>query len=324
MALVSYAQVTLAELKRFITAKGNVKDQELEDAIALASQDTEDEGLGGRRVVYRGPIEDTDNIMASATLVNGDSTPAIAGQPDSAGRTLVVIKTDADRGLTSGTLTVTGTVDGSAGTTEAFDLTDGDELHGVKFFTAVSGLALTGVTGSGSGDTLQIGTSPGYTELFNPCDTSVITPLEWPIQNVAEVNEDLNRTFGTSTALTTSQYEIREPYSARRRIARVSGGLDFPFYTGYRVVRVRYSAGYRTAASVPAKIKAVCQELAAWYFQHADRKQFGLTSSTDDRGSRTFSGPPVITSGLRGRLAAYVRPDFFVTAERDFSLEPSS
>lgn len=323
MALASYAQVTLAELKRYITAKGSTKDQELEDAIALASEDTED-ALGGRRVVYRGPIEDDDNVMASATLANGDSTPTIAGQPNSAGRTLVVTRVDADRGLTQGTLTVTGTVAGVAGVTEAFDLTDGDELHGVKFFTAVSGLALTGVAGSGEGNTLRIGTSPGYTEYHSPCDSSVITPMEWPIQNVAEVNEDVNRTFPTATALTTAQYEIREPYSARRRVARVSSSLDFAFYSGYRVVKLRYSGGYRTQASVPSKIKAVCQELAAWYFQHADRKQFGLSASTDASGSRTFSGPPIITSGLRGRLAAYVRPEFAVTAERDFSLEASS
>jgi hypothetical protein len=321
VALRSYSLVSLAELKRFITAGGEARDQELEDAIALASQDIEEEGLGGRRVVYRGPIEDDDNIIASATLANGASSPAIAGQPSSSGRTLVVTKSDADRGLTGGTLTVTGTVGGVLGSTEVFDLTAGDELHGVKFFTAVSALALDGVAGAGGGDTLKVGTSEGYTEFYSPGD-SEITPIEWPIQNVIEVNEDLNGVFGVTTALTAvTQYVIRSPYTAARRIARVSNLLDFSFYRGYRVVKVRYSAGYRTQASVPQKIKGVCLELAAWYFQSSTRKQYGLLSTSDGSGSRSFSGPPMLTSGMMTRLAAYVRPEFAVTAERDFQLE---
>jgi hypothetical protein len=325
MPLVPYAQVSLTELKAFMGVAGDTKDQELEGCIALASQDVEEEGLGGRRVVYRGPIESLVNVMAQATLANGDSVPAIAGQPNSSGRTLVVTKVDADRGISAGTLTVTGTVGGVAGSTETFDLTAGNELHGVKFFTAISALALTGVAGAGGGDSLKIGTSPGYTEFYSPCDTSEITPIEWPIQNVIEVNEDINRTFPTTTALTAvTQYEIREGSSARRRIARVSSSLDFGFYSGYRVVRVRYSAGYKTQATVPQKIKSVCLELAAWYFQHSDRRQYGLTSISDATGSRSFSGPPVMTSGLSGRLAAYVRPEFEMTADRDFVLEPVS
>lgn len=318
--LPAYALVSLAELKRYMPAQGTAKDLELEEAIAIASQDIEEEGLGGRRLIYRGPVEDDDNIMVAATLANGSSTPAIAGQPNSAGRTLVVKRVDADRGVTGGILTVTGTVGGVAGSTEVFDLTLGDELHGVKFFTAVSALALTGVTGSGSGDTLQIGTSAGYTELYSPRDTSEIIPIEWPIQNVIEVNEDLNSVFGSTTALTAgTQYELREASTLRRRIARISNGLDFAFYSGYRVVRGRMSAGYRTQAMVPPKIKGVCKELAAWYFQHSERHQYGLQSTSDALGSRSFSGPPMLTTGMKDRLAAYLRPEFGVTAERGWT-----
>src|SRR5437773_11746984 len=110
MALPSFAQISLDELKRYIPATGNLLDRELEEAIALSSQDIEQEGLGGRRVVYRGPVEDDDNIVASVAIANGSLT--LAGQPNSAGRTLVVTKTDADRGLADGILTVTGTVVG--------------------------------------------------------------------------------------------------------------------------------------------------------------------------------------------------------------------
>jgi hypothetical protein len=320
--LPAFAQISLAELKRYANVAGSGKDQELEDAIALASQDIEEEGLGGRRVVYRGPVEDDDNIMAAAALANGPSFPSIAGQPNSAGRTLVVKRVDADRGLTGGTLTVTGTVGGVAGTTEVFDLTAGDELHGLKFFTAISGLSLAGVAGSGAGDTLQIGTSPGYTELYSPSGGSEIIPLDWPIQNVVEINEDLNGVFGVTTALVAgTQYEIREPFSVRRRIARVSNLTDYAFYPGYRVVRGRMSAGYRTQAKVPPKIKGVCKELAAWYYQHSEKREFGMQNVSDGLGGRSFSGPPLLTDGMKNRLAAYLRPEFDATAERDFALE---
>lgn len=319
MALASFALCTLSELKRYINAKGSGTDAELEDAIARASQEIEENGVNGRRLVYRAPIEDDDAVMTAATLVDGASTPSIAGQPDSDGRTLVVTLVDADRSLKGGILTVTGTVDGAAGETETFDLSDGNELHGVRFFSAVSGLALAGVGGAGAGDTLQIGTSEGYTELFNPCDTSEIQPLEWPLQNVAELNEDLNREFGATTVLTSSEYEIRDASSLRRRIARVSSGLDFPFYTGHRIVRLRYSAGYRGRANLPPAIKGVCLELAAWHHQHAERQQYGMTSQSDGLGSRSFSGPPVLTAGLLNRLAGFVRPDFYLTADRAWS-----
>lgn len=324
MALAVYALATLKGLKRYIDATGAGKDLELEEALARASQDIEENGVGGRRLVYRGPIESDDTIMTAAALANGASAPSIANQPDTDGRTLVVKLVDENRYITAGVLTVTGTVDGAAAQTETFDLTVGQEIHGVKFFTALSALALSGVVGAEKGTaTLQIGTSEGYTELFNPLDTSEIQPIEWPIQNVIELNEDLNREFGATTALTSSEYELRDASSPRRRIARIYSGLDFPFYTGHRIVRLRYSAGYRTSASVPETVRGVCLELAAWYHQHAGGQQYGLTSQTDGAGSRSFTGPPMLTSGLKDRLAAFVRPEFYLTADRDWT-EPAA
>lgn len=324
MALPAYAQATIAEFKRFAMFTGTDRDDAIEEAIARASLDVEEEGLGGRRVVYRGPIEDDNNIVASADLTN---TPVltVAGQPNSAGRTLIVTKTDTLRVLTAGTLTVTGTVGGTVGVTEVFDLMAGNELHGIKFFTAVSAAALTDVAPASGTKTIKVGTSEGYTEFYSPNECAEVTPIEWPLQNVHEVAEDINRVFGSTTVLTvTTQYEVRNPSTVRRRIVRVSNFTEFPFYSGYRVVRARMSAGYRTSASVPQKIKGVCLELAAWHFSHSESKQFGLSSVSDGMGSRSFSGPPVVTAGMKDRLATYLRSEFCLTGERDFALEATA
>lgn len=317
MALPSNAQVTLAELKDYIPKAGGAQDDFLERMIGRASASIEAEGLRFRRAVYRGPVEDDDNIMASATIANGASAPAIAGQPSSAGRTLVVTKTDPDRGITAGILTVTGTVGGIPGSTETFDLTQGNELHGVRFFTAISGLALSGVTGAGAGDALKVGTSAGYTELFSPCGRSEIHPLEWPIRNVVQVHESYDRLFDATTLLTvTTHYELRNAGTVRRALARVDGSTDIAWASGRRVVQARLSAGYKGPGEVPVKIKGVCLELAAWHAQHADRHEYGLSSRSDALGSVTRTGPPMLTQGMKAELSEFCRAEIEPTAER--------
>lgn len=318
--LPAYAQVTVSEFKSYCVLTGVTRDQEIERAIDRASIDTEQ--YVDRRLIYRAPTEDDDAIVALATIATG--ALALAGQPNSAGRTLVVSKTDADHSLTAGVLTVTGTVGGVAGTTETFDLSSGDVLHGVKFFTAVTAAALTGCAGQTSVDKVKVGVSAGYTEYHSPYEpdrVSEITPIEWPVQNVVEVNEDVTLAFGTGTALTSAEYQIRSGSSISRRVVRISNLLDFPFITGRRAVRLRYSAGYKGAAAVPSALKGFCLELAAWHYQYADKKDFGFTSRTDALGSTSRSGPPMITSGMASRLASYQRIEFDRNAERDFDLE---
>lgn len=321
MTLPAHALVSLAEMKAYVGETGSAEDEQLELAIKRASSMIESEGVGGRRLIYRGPVEDDDAIVELVAIANGSLS--LDGQPDSEGRTLVVTKQDADRSLTAGTLTVTGTVGGSAGVTEAFDLSLANVLHGVKFFTAVSAADISGAQGQTSADQLKLGTSVGYTELYSPCGLSpLIRPMEWPIQNVIAVNEDADRVFGSSTALTEgTHFEIRSPYSIRRALARIDDSLDYAWIAGRRVVQARLSAGYRTSAEVPDKLKGVCLELGAWFHQHRTRKEWGLSTRSDGLGSVTRSGPPMITSGLGAALGSYFRAEAMPTAERDFDLE---
>lgn len=315
MALASYAHATLAELERFGSFPGDRKAELLEEALAWASLEVNTSGLGGRKLVYVGPVESYVSIVSAQTITNGSSTPTVAGPPSSEGRTLIVRKTDPDRSISAGLVTIT---QASPALVETFDLTKGDEIHGIEFFTSDVTVALSGVVGAGAGDTLDVGTSTGLIELYSPkfyaCE---IRPLQWPIRRVHKVWEDSLHTFGDSTVIAAGTgYEIRNPSSIRRALARLSGaGIDSSWIAGRRVIKDQLSAGHKGTAEVPAQAKAVTLELAAWYFQWITGKKFGLQSVSDAAGNRTFSGPPALTSFMKERLGTEYRYEVDPTAE---------
>jgi hypothetical protein len=310
LSLPAHALITLQDLKDYIPLNGSEKDSELERFIGLASSQIEGQGVRYRRLVYRGPVESYVSIVSGAVMANG--ALALAGAPAAAGRTIVVRKNDPDRGLAAGTLTIS---QAAPVLSETFDLTTGDELHGTKFFTAAVTATLSGVNGAGVNDTIDVGTSEGYTEYYSPSG-NILEPLEWPVRSVI-VHEDQSRLYPVGTLLVLgTNYELR----GDRSIARLaSAGQDQSWASGSRSVRVRMSAGYKGTGEVPESIKGVCRELAAWYYQHADRKQYGLQSNTDAMGSRSFTGPPILTDGMKAVLQEFWRPDRYDTAERGWS-----
>lgn len=318
MALPDNAHATLAELKVFMPRDGAKADEllRMETALGRASAMVDGEGLGGRRTVYRGPVSSYNDIAAAQTIANGTSTVTIAGAPNSAGRTLVVRKTDPDRGITAGILTVS---QASPVLTETFDLSLGDVLHGIRFFTGAVTAALTGVAGAGSGDTLEIGTSEGYSEFYSPCaGAKIIKPREWPVRNY-RLYEDADRVFGVDTLLVAgTDYELRNAESILRAFARLSDGADSTWLAGTRTQKGFMSAGYRGTGEVPQKIKGVTLELAAWMLQRTTG-MFGLTSNTDGMGSRSVSGPPILTTGMKADLGEFYRSEVMPTAERGWS-----
>ena len=310
--MAAHDLITLEELTRYHPISGPGRDDFLRECIARASRRIEQ--YLDRRIVYRAPgeVEGNGNIVASATCTNGALT--VAAQPGSGGRTLIVTF---DGSVTSGTVTVTGTVAGTAGVTEVFDSAAGRIQHGVKFFTAISGAAVTGATGDG---TVKVGSSQGYIEFHTPYPGAFeIKTLEWPVRQVREVNEDVAATYTAATALTEgTAFQVRKE---RRRIARVSGQLEFAWLSAYRSVRLIYSAGYFTAASVPDDIKEVACALAAWIYREADRMHPGLQSGSDATGSFVSIGPAMLTTGMKEKLDAYNRGEFERTGERDWDLE---
>jgi hypothetical protein len=304
--MAAYDIITLSELKRAIPASGAGKDTELLEIISRASRRLERHY--DRRFIYRAPPSGEAAVVNAQSWANGAIT--VAAQPNSAGRTLIVTFTSA----TAGMLTITGLVAGVS-TTETFDAANGLTQHGVQFFTGSVTAAAANAAGAG---TVTVTTSQGYIEYHSPyCGSSEIRTIEWPIQQVVEVNEDLNLTFAAATALVAgTAYTVR----SRRKIARISNLLDFPWLLGRRVVKIRYSAGY-TPGTVPQDLKDHCSNLAAWMFRYGQRSFHGDVSVSDGTGTFALSGPPMITSGMEDGLSAYIRGEFEGTGERDFDLE---
>lgn len=316
MSLQPYALTTIAEYKDTLGVGGGAKDDVIERAINTASRLIESEL--GRRLRYRAPeeVEGGANVVASVALANGALT--IAAQP-SASRTLILTVTDADRSIRTGTVTVTGTVGGVASQTESFNLADGQSrYHGRKFFTVIASIVVSSLTGSGTADTIAVGTSLGMVEYHTPeCGAARIRLLETPVYALAEVNEDFNRTYGSTTALDSGDYE----YGADGCMTRVVSSWPFPFWGGYRSIKVRYSAGYGAISSLPPDLRDLCVRLAGAKVQEFQRGALGTTSVSDQLGN--FSRvAATLTRDQRDELAAYRRPDIFsTTAERDFDLE---
>lgn len=334
MPALSYSIVSLKELKAWIPVTGTAMDDVLDFCRGAATRAVE--SWLDRRVVFRAPpeVDGAANIVASVVIANGSLTVV---QPNSAGRTLIVTTTDADRSVSAGLVTVTGTVGGVAGTTEVFDLSLSPTLYGVKFFTAISGIVVSGLAGNTAGDFIKIGSSLGYVEYhFRPQPgrssywgidrytpgwqwAQDIWTRERPILNVLEVNEDSSRAFAVGTRLVDStDYILSRPEG---RIVRWSGGAPSTWAYGHRVVKNVYSAGYFTAANVPADIKEVCLSLADRIF--AERNREGEVSHSDALGQVTRFSPAFLTAPMQEQLSTYRRGiyDPSLTGEWDFDTE---
>jgi hypothetical protein len=318
MGLPANALVNLAEFKVFKPVSGDAQDDAMERAIGEASAVIEGEGVRYRRLTYRGPVESYTSVVNAQPLVASGNLALVGWTGNAAGRTLVIQKADPYRKV-GGTLTVTGTAIGGGALVETFNLADAYELHGIRFFATVTQAAISGGEGIGTGVTVSIGLSAGYTELYSPCG-SLIRPENWPIRNIAEIHEDSSRVFGSTTLLVAgTDYEKWTDESELRAIARLSGGSYTSWSGGDWVVKARLSAGYKGPAEVPPEIKGVCLELASWFVQHSERKQYGLSSTSDATGSRSFTGPPILTTGMLAKLGKFRRVESVPTARRAWS-----
>jgi len=296
------AVFTLAELKRFIPLAGSAADTLLSDIAGWSANDIE--SFLCRRLVYRAPTE-VASLIYTGTFTAG--SPAVAAQPGTGGRTLVVTF---PAGATAGTIAITGTVAGVS-TTRTFDVVNGLVQYGLDFFTAVSGLTIAAA--SPASGTITVATSVGYVEyhtpsdmLANPCELRL---MERPAYQLAAVYEDTYRDY--TTALATTDYLLAE----RRRLVRLSSG----WARGYRSVKLIYSAGYFTPANVPAAIKKVGLRLSAMYYQEATKGQIEIASGSNPMGTWTRTGPATLTREMMRDLTPE-RSFGSESAERDFDL----
>lgn len=308
--LPGFALCSLADLKEEIPVGGTTKDAQLEKVIVRVSRAILQTGLRGRAIVFQPPIEDASRIVASVLLANGALT--LAAQPAGA-RTIVVSITDADRSLTAGTLTITGTVAGVAGVTETFDLAQGvDELHGGKFFTAISGAVVSGLVGNGAGDLIRVGTSKGYVEYYSPsiCRAELFS-RDWPIVNIAELNEDSDRAYAAATQLVEGTAFIvdRESGTLRR--------IDGYWQHGPRSIRNTHSAGAIGLANVPADVRDVALQASSRLWQNRTRHRGGKDAETNALGSVTINAERLLTSAEREQLAEWAARPYGPRPERE-------
>lgn len=304
--------ITLADLKASTGLQGNAKDGVLPLSITAASRWIEN--VVGRRLVYRAPATTEAAVLAAQAWATG--ALVVGAPPNAAGRTLVVTFSSASAGV----LTVTGTVGGQAGVTETFDAANGLVQHGLKFFTAVASAAATGAAGGG---TVTVKTSQGYTEFHRAyCDDpAVIYPLEWPVQNVLEVNEDTGRSFGASTRLVAGTDYVLEHGEDGDRLIRLSSALPTPWSDGWRPIRQLTSAGY-TVATVPAEAKDVCRRLAKLLHDEISKGLLEIASGSNALGNWSRFGPARLTREMSAALAPLKRRRFGAeTGVRDFDLE---
>jgi hypothetical protein len=328
--LQSHALATLAFLKARFGLDGGASDEALEYAINEASRDVE--RVVGRRVVFRAPTESATAMVATVAVPVASGDLTLVSQPTAPGRVVVVSITDATRGLLAAglavTLTITGTVAGVAGVTEAFDLCLGvSRLYGQKFFTAVS-KAHVDVTGTPVG-TLAVGYSIGYLDYLSPnCGHSSLWLPDWPAAQVLTVHEDTGREYAAGSLLVEGTgYVLSGDDVSRPRgvLVRTSSATSSPssWATGYRAVRVVWSGGVFTAANVPADLRAIVARTAMSYYtsEQRGRESFGMVSKSDGQGSFTRFGEPGLSRGDREKLASLTNFDFEHVYERGFDLE---
>jgi hypothetical protein len=138
---------------------------------------------------------------------------------------------------------------------------------------------------------------------------------EWPILSVTSLHEDdtTPRTYGASSLLVSgTDYETVYPDRLRRLDA---GGGPVYWGTGARVVRLVYTAGYATTATVPDDLKQVAFYVAASMFTENTRKQWGVSGASDATGSwQRFTG--YFTPAMDEMLSPYKRREFSRTWER--------
>lgn len=156
----------------------------------------------------------------------------------------------------------------------------------------------------------QIVTRGSLTEYSVRGGCSILRLTQWPIITITSVHEttDWPRSYGADELLVVStDYEQVGPDKLRRL---TENGPPTTWAAGSRAVRVVYSAGYATTATVPDALKTVCRALAALYYRESDRAMHGVSSQTDGLGSVTRFVPATLTQPMKDELMPWRRFDF--------------
>jgi len=148
-----------------------------------------------------------------------------------------------------------------------------------------------------------------------PVVSSVLQTRQWPIVTVTSVHESTGwpRTYGASELLVAdTDYTVSKPAG---KLYRLESSIA-NWATGFRTVKVVYTAGY-TQATVPARIKAVVLRLCAVMWAEVDRALFGVSTQSDQLGNFTRFAPARLTDDMKADLVAERRSRLYDTGEVD-------
>ncbi len=139
---------------------------------------------------------------------------------------------------------------------------------------------------------------------------------EWPLISVASVYEDTARVYGSDCLLTVNTDYIVSSRTGKLLRVFDSGGAT-AWVTGFRTIKVTYTAGYVNAAALPAHLADAALDLCARMFKEAQRAQWGVSSASDAAGNWTRFGQERLPEALRDVLDPERRPVGEHTWERD-------
>lgn len=146
--------------------------------------------------------------------------------------------------------------------------------------------------------------------------SSVISLLEWPIITLASIAEDTAWPRTYSTLLTSgTDYQANPPTGRVYRLT--SPGARYQWATGFRAVRVVYTAGYANTAAVPQTIKSVARRLAGVMWEEYKRDWRGVSSVSDQLGTFTRFSAASLSDDMTKSLRNERRMREFETGERD-------
>lgn len=145
---------------------------------------------------------------------------------------------------------------------------------------------------------------------------TVLSLLEWPVITLTSVAEDTAwpRTYGT-LLVSGTDYQANNPTGRIHRLA--SPGARYLWATGFRAIRVIYSAGYATTAAVPQRIKSVARRLAGVMWEEYKRDWRGVSSVSDQIGTFTRFSAANLSADMKADLVNERRIRVFETGERD-------
>lgn len=121
----------------------------------------------------------------------------------------------------------------------------------------------------------------------------------FPIISVTSIHEDETRAYTNTALVLGTDYVI--DYDTGK-ITRISGNAESSWLCGFEAVRIVWTGGYANQAAVPGDLKRIARELFAMQYREIAGKRQGMSSASDDLGTRGFFGPVELTSHMVSRL----------------------